>query len=115
MMNAPEDYSAGLRQVQVQSLDDIFLLPIWGFDEDWAQHEALAETKDGKLLQSRLEQFGPDAANRWFDLAVEHRGLNGLTLQGRRSGSEVEQLWRANAAIIEGMAAYAKCPEVANA
>lgn len=34
MMDAPEDYSAGLRQVQIPSLDDIFQMPIWGFEAD---------------------------------------------------------------------------------
>lgn len=150
MMDAPEDYSAGLRHVQIPSLDDVFLLPIWGFEADafafrgtqfdqvLAEHDRMLEleiaggqrvlsedevkegellqaTSGGKMFRARTEQFGEGTAQNWITLSMEHRGLDGLKLQGRRSSTEVEQMWRANAAIIEGISAAAKRPEVANA
>lgn len=62
-------------------------------DEDRRRHEVLFETRGGKFVSLRLEQFGPGPGERWFDRAVEHRGLNRLTLQSHRSGSEIEQHW----------------------
>ncbi len=149
MMDAPEDYSAGLRQVQIPVLDDIFQMPIWGFegegfafrgtqfepvladhdltvdlecarrtgtisDADALRLAELKETKGGKLFFARAEQFGEGTADRWIELSIEHRGVEGLKLRGRRSVSEVEAMWRANATIIENMAAPA-APQAANA
>lgn len=151
MMDAPEDYSAGLRQLRIPSLDDIFHAPIWGFEEDGfafrgtqidevlAQHdrtvelefasrerdltddeaveiEALKATAGGKLFQARSEQFGEGTSERWIALSIEHRGVDGLKLQGRRAFAEVEQMWRGNAVIIDKMTkANEALPQAANA